>query len=121
MFQTNHGSLHKAVLQHNFPPPYTFINGDFNTFPTKIWSKSVVHSLNPFKDAIKRLTTTVPPSITTTHHDGSLPSSLSCALANNNPLRSSMPTQCSGQHLRERCLFQNDVWKKWEAMQLADK
>ncbi len=81
----------------------------------------MVYSPDPSEDTIKRHITTVPPSITTTHHDGGLPSPLSYTLANDNPLLPSMPTQCLRQNLRDRRLFQNDGWTKWEAMQLADK
>ncbi len=34
----------------------------------------MVHSPDPFKEALKRPITIIPSSITTTHHDGSLPS-----------------------------------------------
>ncbi len=81
----------------------------------------MVHGPNPFKDALKKPITTIPPSITTTHHDGGLPSPLSCALANNYPPLPSMLTQHSRQNQRERHLFQNNGWAKWEAVQLADK
>ena len=47
---------------------------------TKNWSISVVHGRDPFKDALKRPITTIPPSITTTHHDDGLPSPLSNTL-----------------------------------------
>ena len=67
-----HGGLPTAVLHGRSPPPYTFLPGDLNLLP-KIWSKSVVHGPDPFKDALKRLTTTAPPPITTTHHDCGLP------------------------------------------------
>jgi hypothetical protein len=81
----------------------------------------VVHGPNPFEDALKRPITTILPSITTTHHDGGLPSLLSCTLANNNPPLPSMPIQRSRQNLRELRLFKHDGWTKWEAVQLADK
>jgi hypothetical protein len=103
-----------------FPPPYTFVTSNLNILP-KIWSKSIVHSPDPFKDACKRPITTIPSSITTTHHDGGLPSPLSCALANNDPPLPSMLTQRSRQNLRERHLFQNDGLTKWEAVQLTDE
>jgi hypothetical protein len=64
---------------------------------------------------------TIPPPITTTHHDGSLPSPFFYTLANDNPPLSSMPTQCLQQNLRGRRQFRNDGWTKWEAVQLADK
>jgi hypothetical protein len=63
---------------------------------------------------------TIPPLITTTHHDGGLPSPLSYTLVDDNPSLPSMPTK-SRQNLRERRQFQNDGWTKWEAVQLADK
>jgi hypothetical protein len=31
------------------------------------------------------------------------------------------PTQRSRQKMRERCLFRNNGWTKWEAVQLADE
>ncbi len=68
-----------AVLHGRSPPPFTFVTGDLN-FPPKIWSRSVVYGLDPFKDAHKRPIPTIPPSITTTHHDGGLPSPLSWPL-----------------------------------------
>ncbi len=109
-----------AVLHAHSPPPYTFVTGNLN-FLQKNWSTSVVHGPDPFKDALKRPITTIPPSITTTHHDGGLPSPLSCALADNHPPLPSMTTQRLRQHSRERCLFQNNGWTKWEAVQLTDK
>ncbi len=81
----------------------------------------MVHSPDPSKDTLMRHITTVLPSITTTHHDGGLPSQLSYTLPNNNPLFPSIPTQCLRQNLRDRRLFQNNGWTKWEAVQLADK
>jgi hypothetical protein len=54
-------------------------------FLPKNWSKSIVHGPDPFEDALKRPITTIPPSITTTHHDGSLLSPLSYNLTDNNP------------------------------------
>jgi hypothetical protein len=109
-----------ATLHGRSPPPYTFVTGDLN-FLQKNWLKSVINGPTLFKDALKGPITIIPPSITTTHHDGGLPSSLSCARANNNPPLPSMPTQCSRQNLRERCLFQNNGWTEWEVVQLADK
>ena len=120
MVCTNHGGLPTATLHGCSPPPYTFVTGDLNFLP-KIWSKSVVYGLNPFKDALKRPITTIPPSITTTHHDGGLPYPLSCTLANDDPPLPTTPTQGSRQNLKERRLFQNYGWSKWEAVQLADK
>jgi hypothetical protein len=114
MVCTNHGSLPTAALHGCSPPPYTFVNGIIS-------SKSVVHSPDPFKDALMRPITTIPPSITTTHHDGSLPSPLSYTLADDDPPLLSMPTQHSQQNLRERHQFQNDGGTKWEAVQLAGK
>jgi hypothetical protein len=83
--------------------------------------KSVVHGLDPFKDAHKRPITTILPSITTTHYAGNLPSPLSCALANNDPPLLSMPSHCLRQKLREQHSFQNDSWTKWETVQLANE
>jgi hypothetical protein len=94
--------------------------GDLNLLQ-KTWSKSVVHSPDPNKDTLKRRITTLPPSITTTHHDGSLPSLLSYTLADDDPPLPSMPTQRSRQNLRNRRLSRNNGWTKWEAVQLADK
>jgi hypothetical protein len=116
----NHGGLPMAALLGRFSPPYTFVTGDLN-FLSKNWSKSEVHSPDPSKDTLKRCMTTVPPSITTTHHDGGLPSPLSYTLADDNPPLPSIPTQCSRQNLRDRRLFQNNGWTKREAVQLADK
>ncbi len=81
----------------------------------------MVHGPDPFEDALKRPITTIPPSITTTHHDGGLPSPLSYNLANDNPPFPSMPTQRSQQNLRERRQFQNDGWTKWEGIKIAGK
>ncbi len=117
----NHGGLPSTAAPHGrSSPPYTSVTGNLNFLP-KIWSKSVVHSLDPSKDTLKRCITTVLPSITTAHHDGGLPSSLSDTLADNNPPLPSIPTQCPRQNLRDKRLFQNDGWTKWEAVQLADK
>jgi hypothetical protein len=113
-------SLPTAVLHGRSPSPYTSVTGNLNLLQ-KNWSKSMVHSPDPSKDTLKRRITTVPPFITTTHHDGGLPSPLSYTLANNDPPLPSMPTQCSRQNLRDRHLFRNDGWTKWEAVQLADK
>jgi hypothetical protein len=63
----NHGGLPTAAILGPCPLPYTFVTGDLN-FPSKIWSKSVVHSADPSEDTLKRCITTVPFSITTTHH-----------------------------------------------------
>ena len=120
MVRKNHGGLPKAALHGGSPPPYTFDTCDLNFLP-KIWSKSIVRSPNTFKDALKRPITTIPPSITTTHHDGGLPFPLSYTLANDDPPLPSTPTQRSLQNLRERRRFQNDGWAKWEAVQLTDK
>jgi hypothetical protein len=95
-------------------------NGNLN-FLQNIWSKFVVHGPDLFKDALKRPITTIPPSITTTHHDGSLPSPLSYTLANDDPSLPSMPTQHLQQNLREQHQFRNDGWTKWEALRLAGK
>ncbi len=120
MAVTHHGGLPTAVLHGHSPSPYTSVTGNLNLLQ-KIWSKSMVHSPDPSKDTLQRCITTVPPSITTTHHDGGLPSPLSYTLANDNPPHPSMPTQCSRQNLRDKRLFWNDRWTKWEAMQLADE
>jgi hypothetical protein len=90
MVCTNHGSLPMAALHGRSPPPYTFVTGNLNLLPKKL-PKSVVYGSDPFEDALKRPITTIPPSITTTHHDGGLPSPLSCALANDNPPIPSTP------------------------------
>ncbi len=45
----------------------------------------MVHGPDPFEDVLKRPITTIPPSITTTHHDGGLPSQLSYTLADDDP------------------------------------
>ncbi len=81
----------------------------------------MVHGSDPFKDALKRPITTIPPSITTTHHDGGLPSPLSYTLADDDPPLPSTRTQRLRQNLRERNQFRNDGWTKWEAVQLADE
>jgi hypothetical protein len=120
MVHMNHGGLPTAALYGHSPPRYTSITGDLNFLP-KIWSKSVVHSLDPSKDTLKRRNTTVLPSITTTHHDGGLPSPLSYTLDNDNPPLPSIPTQRSRQNLRDRRLFRNDGWTKWEAVKLTDE
>jgi hypothetical protein len=114
MVHTNHGGLptvFTAALHGQSPPPYTFVTSNLNFLP-KIWSKSVVHSPDPFEDTLKRSITNIPPSITTTNHDGSLPSPLSCTLADNNPPLPSMLTQHLRQNLREWHLFQNNGWAK---------
>jgi hypothetical protein len=64
---------------------------------------------------------TIPPLITTIHHDDGLPSPLSYTLADDDPPLPSMPTQRLQKNLRERHQFQNDGWTKWEVVQLADK
>jgi hypothetical protein len=64
---------------------------------------------------------TIPSLITTTHHDGGLPSPLSYTPADDDPPLPSMPTQRLQKKLRERRRFQNDGWAKWEAVQIADK
>ena len=81
----------------------------------------MVYSPDPSKDTLKRRITTVLPSITTTHHDGGLPSPLSYTLADDDPPLPSIPTQRSRRNLRDRRLFRNNGWTKWEAVQLADK
>jgi hypothetical protein len=119
MVRTNHGSLPTAALLGGSLPPYPFVTGDLYFLP-KIGSKSVVLGTDPFKDALKRPIITIPPSITTTQHDGGLPSPLSYTLADDDPPHPSTCTQCSRQNLRERNRFRNDGWTKWEAVQLAD-
>jgi hypothetical protein len=91
------------------------------TFYQKIWSKSVVHSPDPFKDALKRPIIKILHSITTTHHDGGLTSPSSSALANKDPPLPSTLTQGSRQNLREWHLSRNESWTNLEAVQLADK
>ena len=76
----NHGGLPSAALHGGSPSPYTFDTCDLNFLPN-IWSTSMVHSPDPLEDTLKRPITTIPPSITTTHHDGGLPSPLSYTLA----------------------------------------
>ena len=120
MVRMNHGGLTTAALHGGSPSPYTFDTCDLNFLP-KIWSKSVVHGPDPFEDALKRPITTIPPSITTTHHDGGLPSPLSYTLADDDPPLPSIPNQRSRRNLRDRRLFRNDGWTKWEAVQLADE
>jgi hypothetical protein len=118
----NHGSLPTAVLHGRSPLPYTFVTGDLN-FLQCFLSKSVVHGPDQFKDALKRPITTIPPSVTTTHHDGGLPFPLSCTLVNNDPpLPSPLYTYSTFKaNLRKWHLFQNNSWTKWEVVQLADK
>jgi hypothetical protein len=120
MVRTNHGSLPTAALLGGSPPPYPFVTGDLY-FLQKIWSKSVVLGTDLFEDALKRPITTIPPSITTTHHDGGLPSPLSYTLADDDPPLPSTRTQRLRQNLRERNRFRNNGWTKWEAVQLADE
>ena len=116
----NHGGLPTAAILGSCPPPYTFVTGDLN-FPSKIWSKSAVHNADPSEDTLKRPITTISISITTTHHDGGLPSPLSYTLADDDPPLPSIPNQRSRRNLRDRRLFRNDGWTKWEAVQLADE
>ena len=97
----NHGGLPTAAILGPCPPPYTFVTGDLN-FPSKIWSKSVVHSADPSEDTLKRPITIVPPSITTTHHDGGLPSTLSYTLANDNSPADERVSLSRGQATLER-------------------
>jgi hypothetical protein len=118
MVCTNYCGLPTAALHGCSPPPYTFVIGDLH-FLQKKWLKSMVHGPDPFEDALKRPITTIPPSITTTHHDGGLPSPLSFTLANENPPLPSKPNQHLQQNLRERHRFRNDGWTKWEAVQLV--
>ena len=81
----------------------------------------MVLGTDPIKDALKRPITTIPPSITTTHHDGGLPSPLSYTLADDDPpLPFTLPKR-SRRNLRERNIFRNNGWTKWEAVQLADE
>jgi hypothetical protein len=91
MVYTNHGSLPMAALHGCSPHPYTFVTGN-PIFSPKFWSKSMVHGQDPFEDALKRPITTIPPSITTRHHDGGLPSPLSYTLADDDSPLPSMPT-----------------------------
>ncbi len=101
-------------------PPYPFVTGDLYFLP-KIWSKSLVLGTDPFEDALKRPITTIPPSITTTHHDGGLPSPLSYTLADDEPpLPSTVPKRLR-RNLRERNIFRKDGWTKWEAVKLTDE
>jgi hypothetical protein len=116
----NHGGLPTAALHGGSPPLYTFDTCDLN-FLQKKWSKSMVHSPDPLKDTLKRPITTIPPSITTTHHDGGLPSPLSYTLADDNPPLPSTRIQRSRHNLRERRQFRNDGWTKWKAVQLTDE
>jgi len=92
MAPTYHGGLPTALLSDCSPPPYTFVSSYLN-ISLKHWLKSLVHGLNQSEDTLKTRITIVPPSITTTHHDGGLPSPSSYTLADNNPpLSSSYPT-----------------------------
>jgi len=84
MVRMNHGGLPTAALHGGSPSPYTFDTCDLNFLP-KIWSKPMVHSPDLLEDTLKRLITIIPPSITTTHHDGGLPSPLSYTLADDHP------------------------------------
>jgi hypothetical protein len=86
MVRMNHGGLPTAVLHGGSPtpPPYIFDTCNLNFLP-KIWSNSMVYSPDPLEDTLKRPITTIPPSITTTHHDGGLPSPLSYTLADDDP------------------------------------
>ena len=84
MARMHHGGLPMAALNGRSPLPYTFDTSNLNLLP-KIWSKSVDHSPDLVEDALKRLITIAPPSITTTHHDSGLPPPLSYTLANNDP------------------------------------
>ncbi len=120
MVHMNHGGLPTAVLHGRSPPPYTSITGNLNFLPKKL-SKSVVHSLDPSEDTLKRCITTVLPSITTAHHDGGLPSPLSYTLVNDDPPLPSLPTQQLRQNSTDRRLFRNNGWTKWEAVQLTDE
>ena len=87
-----------------------------------IWSKKLLDgSVQWLKDTLKRPITTIPPSITTTHHDGGLPSPLSYTLADDNPPLPSTRIQRSRHNLRERRQFRNDGWTKWKAVQLTDE
>ena len=63
----------------------------------------------------------IPPLITTTPHDGGLPSPLSYTLADDDPPLPSTRTPRSQKKIRERHRFRNDGWTKWEAVQLADE
>ncbi len=80
----HHGGLLMAVLHGRSPSPYTSVTGNLNLLQ-KNWSKSMVHSPDLSEDTLKRCITTIPPSITTTHHDGGLPSPLFYTLANDTP------------------------------------
>jgi hypothetical protein len=102
------------------PPLHTLSSLAIYIFYQK-YGQNVVHGSDPFDDALKRHITTIPPSFTTTHHDGGLLSPLSYTLADDNPPLPSTGTQRSRQNLRERNQFCNDGWTRWEAMQLADE
>ena len=55
MAMMHHGSLSTAALHGCSPPPYTSVTGDLNLLQ-KIWSKSVVHGPDLFKDSLNSLT-----------------------------------------------------------------
>jgi hypothetical protein len=114
----HHGGMPTAAFHGRSPLSYNYNTGDLNFLP-KFLSNSVDHSPDLFEDALKRLAITVPPSITTTHHDGGLPSPLSCTVSNNDHPPPT-PTCYPRKFLWERRLFQNAGWTDWEAMQFAD-
>jgi len=81
---------------------FCIVTGDLNfyyigrnlCFTTQIWVKS--------EEPFKRRITAAPPSITTTHHDGGLPSTLSYTLANDNSPADERVSLSRGQATLER-------------------
>ena len=127
-FQWPQRTMVACPRQHSMAAPFLStplspVTGDLKIYYYhNFLAKTVVRNPDHFEDALRRLTTsTVPPSITTTHHDGTLSSSLSYTLTNDDYPLPSAPIQCSRQHLREMHRFQNDAWTKWDAVQFMDE
>ncbi len=87
-------SMPNQRLQQNLRERHQFWNDG--------WTKWEAVQLAGKLEAKRVMAKTIPPLITTTHHDGGLPSPLSYILANDNLLLLSMPTQHSRHNLRER-------------------
>ncbi len=127
-FQWPQRTMVACPRQHSMAAPFLStplspVTGDLKIYYYhNFLAKTVVRNPDHFEDALRRLTTsTVPPSITTTHHDGTLSSSLAYTLTNDDYPLPSAPIQCSRQHLREMHRFQNAAWTKWDAVQFMDE
>jgi hypothetical protein len=92
-----HPSMPTQFLRQNLRKRHQFQNDG--------WTKWEAVQLVDKLDAKQVMAKTIPPPITTTHHDGGLPFPLSYTLANNSPPLPSRPTQHLRQNLTERRQF----------------